>query len=36
VFNLRAPEFKDIARGDVNWDLMESLMESVREEDEDI
>lgn len=37
VFRVKAPEFKDIARGDVNWDLVDSLYEEqdYREEDED-
>lgn len=35
VFNLKAPEFNDIARGDLNLDLMESLLEQNEEDDEE-
>jgi hypothetical protein len=35
VFRLKAPEFKDIARADVNWDLIENHFEKQSDSQDD-
>ena len=35
TFRMKAPEFQDITRGDVNWELLESLYDQADLDDED-